>query len=123
MARLQIAPDKVAPAVHDIVSSFHRDIVDQVIAAVERDRVVVVGMKQNPFVKNARKLLASEGVAFTYLEYGSYVSMYRERLAIKLWAGYPLLPMVFLDGTLIGGFRELKKAHEAGQLAAYKGTR
>ncbi len=119
--RPQLAADKVAPAVHQIVSEFHRGIVDEVAAAVARDKVVVVGMAQNPVVKNARKLLDEQGVKFTYLEYGSYLSKYRERLAIKLWSGYPLFPMVFLGGTLIGGLRELKKVHADGGLASYKG--
>ena len=118
--RPQIAPDKVAPAVHEIVSEFHRNIVDEVSTAVARDPVVVVGMAQNPVVKNARKLLTEQGIKFTYLEYGSYLSKYRERLAIKLWSGYPLFPMVFPDGTIIGGLRELKKVQEAGGLAKYK---
>nr|MBK7070290.1 glutaredoxin [Deltaproteobacteria bacterium] len=73
-------------------------------------------MAQNPVVKSARKLLDEEGVKFTYLEYGSYVSKWKERLAIKLWAGFPTFPMVFIDGVLIGGNRELVKLKADGKL-------
>src|SRR5262245_44999299 len=116
MARPSLSADKMDPAVHDKVSAFHRDVVDEVAKKVESDPVVVVGMAQNPYVKNARKLLDAEGVRYTYLEYGSYLSKWRERLAIKLWAGFPTFPMVFLDGTLIGGHSELIKLRDDGKL-------
>jgi glutaredoxin len=73
-------------------------------------------MAQNPVVKAARKLLAEEGVAYTYLEYGSYLSKWKERLALKLWAGFPTFPMVFIDGALVGGNRELAARKAAGTL-------
>ncbi len=116
MTRPTLSSDKIAPEAHEIVSKLHRDVVDTVAAAVERDRVVVVGMAQNPFVKRARKQLDAEGVKYTYLEYGSYFSRWRERLALKLWAGFPTFPMVFVDGTLIGGNAELQKLRESGKL-------
>src|SRR5689334_2179885 len=111
-----LANDKVSPEVHSLVSNFHRGIVDEVAAAVTRDRVVVVGMAQNPVVKNARKLLDQEGVSYKYLEYGSYFSKWKERLAIKLWAGFPTFPMVFIDGVLVGGNSELVKLKNEGKL-------
>ncbi len=117
MSRPTLAPEKIAPAVTDLVGKMHRDTVDEVAAAVARDHVVVVGMKQNPVVKKARQLLADKGVAYTYLEYGSYFGEWRRRLAIKLWAGFPTFPMVFVDGTLIGGNAELKALAAAGKLA------
>jgi glutaredoxin-related protein len=113
---LKLPVDKIAPPVAELIAGFHRDVVAQVAAAVARDPVVVVGMAQNPFVKRARELLDQEGVKFTYLEYGSYFSKWRERLAIKLWAGYPLFPMVFFDGVLVGGHSELAKLKDEGKL-------
>jgi glutaredoxin len=111
-----LSADKVSPEVHAIIAGFHRAIVDEVAAAVSRDPVVVVGMSQNPVVKSARKLLDQEGIAYTYLEYGSYFSKWKERLAIKLWAGFPTFPMVFIDGVLVGGNSELVKLKAAGKL-------
>ncbi len=94
----------------------HRDVVDEVAAAVAKDHIVVVGMAQNPVVKKARKQLDTAGLPFTYLEYGSYFSQWKRRLAIKLWAGFPTFPMVFVDGTLIGGNSELEKLRADGKL-------
>jgi glutaredoxin len=116
MDRPTLPADKVSDAARDIVAAFHRGVVDEVAAAVARDRVVVVGMAQNPYVKKARKLLEAEGVPFTYLEYGSYLSKWKERLALKLWAGFPTFPMVFVDGTLMGGNSELEKLRADGKL-------
>jgi len=111
-----LAHDKVSPEVHSILSNFHRGIVDEVAATVARDAVVVVGMAQNPVVKSARKLLDQEGIAYTYLEYGSYFSKWKERLAIKLWAGFPTFPMVFINGVLVGGNSEIVKLKAEGKL-------
>ena len=106
----------MSPEAHEVVEKLHRDVVDEVAAAVARDHLVVVGMAQSPFVKKARKQLEGDGLPFTYLEYGSYFSKWKERLAIKLWAGFPTFPMVFVDGTLIGGNAELTKLRESGKL-------
>lgn len=108
--------DKVSPEASAVVANFHRGIVDEVIATVARDRVVVVGMAQNPVVKKARQALDAAGIKFTYIEHGSYLSKWKERLAIKLWAGFPTFPMVFVDGTLIGGNAELQPLLREGKL-------
>jgi glutaredoxin len=116
MTRLTLSQDKVAPAVQEAMSKFHRDIVEHVASTVARDKVVVVGMAKNTFVKRARKLLETEGIQFTYIEYGGYLSKWKERLAIKMWAGFPTFPMVFIDGTLIGGFTDLEALKQQGKL-------
>jgi glutaredoxin-related protein len=95
--------EKIAPSAADVLARFHPDVVKEVAGAVAKDPIVVVGMAQNPFVKKARRLLDDEGVRFTYLEYGSYFSKWRERLAIKLWSGWPTFPQVFVRGVLLGG--------------------
>jgi glutaredoxin-related protein len=97
-------------------ANFHADVVRQVREAVERDAVVVVGMSGNLFVRRARNLLTEQGVSFTYLEYGSYFSQWRQRLAIKIWAQWPTFPMVFVGGSLVGGFTELEALARAGEL-------
>lgn len=98
------------PAVADKIAGFHANIVQEVAAAVARDPVVVVGMAQNPVVKKARQALDEAGVAYTVLEYGSYFSKWKERLAIKLWSGWPTFPQVYVRGTLIGGNEETRAA-------------
>ena len=116
MDRPTLPADKLSPAVRDLMSAFHRSVVDEVAAAVARDKIVVVGMAQNPVVKAARKQLDGDSAKYTYLEYGSYFSKWKERLAIKLWAGFPTFPMVFVDGTLVGGNAELTKLRADGKL-------
>lgn len=111
-----LSSDKISSEADAVVASFHRGFVDDVAAVVARDPVVVVGMAQNPVVKKARRFLDEEGIKYTYLEYGSYLSKWKERLALKLWAGFPTFPMVFMDGVLLGGHSELVKLKAAGKL-------
>ncbi len=99
--------DRVSPEAAKHMARFHKDFVDEVSAAVAKDHIVVVGMGQNPVVKKAKKALKDAGLTYTSIDHGSYLSGYRRCLAIKLWSGYPTFPQVFVDGTLIGGAREL----------------
>ena len=58
----------------------------EVAAAVARDPWWSSAWRKIPFVKRVRKALTDAGIAFTYLEYGSYFSQWKPRLAIKMWA-------------------------------------
>jgi glutaredoxin-related protein len=113
--RKQLSPDKILPAATLEVSEFHKDQVANVEQLVSSHAVVVVGMRMNPVVKSARRLLKEQGVDYEYLEIGSYLSEWKPRLALKLWAGWPTFPMIFVNGTLIGGHRNLKKLIDEGQ--------
>ncbi len=93
--------------VSEKMGAFHPSVISEVVRTVERDPLVVVGMSQNPFVRKARRALDEAGLTFTYLEYGSYLSAWKERLAIKMWSGWPTFPQVFVRGTLIGGFGQM----------------
>ena len=86
----------------DQINSFHADIVAEVHSAVQTNRIVVVGMRWNDAVWQA-------GLDFKYIEYGSYTSTWRRRLALKIWTGWPIFPMIFVDQQLIGGNSDLKK--------------
>ncbi|HNN93222.1 MAG TPA: glutaredoxin [Pseudomonadota bacterium] len=108
--------DKLSPKVHERIAAFHAGTVSEVAAAVARDPVVVVGMAQNPFVKKVRKALTDAGIAFTYLEYGSYFSQWKPRLAIKMWSGWPTFPQVFVRGVLVGGFDDVVAGIADGSL-------
>ena len=96
-------PSRIAPGALKKIRSFHSDAVSEVAKAVGAAPVVVVGMAQNPHVKNVKKALEGAGIDFKYLEYGSYLSAWKERLAIKIWSGWPTFPQVFVGGTLLGG--------------------
>ena len=50
------------------------------------------------------------GLAYKYLEYGSYLSGWQRRLALKMWTGWPSFPMVFVKGVLVGGARDTPAA-------------
>lgn len=105
------------PAIRDRIAGYRQEIVREVEAAIAANEIVVVGMRQNPFPKKARRLLDDAGLRYCYLEYGSYFSDWRRRLALKLWTGWPTFPMVFVKGVLVGGAAELQKLLESGELA------
>ena len=93
----------------NVMANYHRDVVVELETAVAQNEWVIVGMAGNPFVKKARNHLAAKNLNFKYIEHGSYLSKWKQRLAIKLWSGWPTFPQVFHKGTLIGGFNDLKK--------------
>jgi glutaredoxin-related protein len=70
-------------------------------------------------VRKARKLLDGAGVSHHYLGYGSYLSEWRRRNAIKMWAGWPTLPMVFVKGVLVGGADDLGALIRSGELGQH----
>ncbi len=115
-SRPQLDASRIAPAALDKMASFHADVVAEVRDAVSSSPVVVVGMAQNPHVRNVRAALREAGVEFTYLEYGSYFSQWKQRLAVKLWTGWPTFPMVFVQGVLVGGASELQALIGSGEL-------
>lgn len=116
MPRTILDEAHIHPAVREKVANYRTEIVNEVQAAVAANEIVVVGMRQNPFPKRARKLLDAAGLAYKYLEYDSYFGGYRRRLALKMWSGWPTFPMVFVKGVLIGGASELKRLLESGEL-------
>jgi monothiol glutaredoxin len=119
--RPRLEEKSVAPAALSVMENFHADIVREVQETVQRDHVVVVGMAQNPHVRNVRQALDGAGVAYTYREYGSYFAEWKERLAIKLWSGWPTFPQVFVNGRLIGGEDLTKAALADGSLKGSPG--
>ena len=116
MPRQTLDETRLHPAIRDKVNHYHADIVHNVQAAASSNPVLVVGMRQNPVCKKARRLLDGAGVAHHYLEYGSYFSEWRPRSALKMWTGWPTFPMVFVKGTLIGGGDDLAKLIASGEL-------
>ncbi len=99
------------------MSEHFRETVDEVRRAIAQSRIVVVGMAGNPVVRKARKLLDDRNLDFRYLEYGSYLAQWRRRNSLKMWTGWPTFPMVFVDGTLVGGYQDLKALTDSGELS------
>jgi glutaredoxin-related protein len=110
------------PAIRSLVASHHLDTVQAVQAAMTQNRVVIVGMAGNPVVSKARDSLQAHKIAYKYLEYGSYFSQWRRRTALKMWTGWPTFPMVFVDGILVGGYKDLQALIDSGELATMIGT-
>jgi glutaredoxin-related protein len=116
MPRQILDESRLHPAIRDQVANLHADIVHNVQAAASSNAVLVVGMGGNPFCRRARKSLDAAGVPYQYLEYGSYLSLWRSRNALKMWTGWPTLPMVFVKGGLVGGASDLARLIESGEL-------
>lgn len=117
MGRSILDEAHIHAAIRETIANNHADIVQEVQAAIAANDIVVAGMAQNPFPKMAKRLLQRQGLPFKYLEYGSYLSGWRRRNALKMWTGWPTFPMVFVKGVLIGGANELKKLIQSGELA------
>ena len=106
----------IHPAIRNTIATHQQAIVREVQAAIAVHAVVVVGMSANPFPKKARRALDAAGVAHHDLDYGNYFSQWRERNALKMWTGWPTLPMVFVRGMLVGGANDLDKLIASGEL-------
>ena len=117
MARPILDESRIHPAVREKVATNRVDIVREVEAAIAAHAVVVVGMRQNPAPKRARRVLDAAKIPYQYLEYGSYLSEWRRRNALKMWTGWPTFPMVFVKGVLVGGADDLEKLIASGELA------
>ncbi len=122
MTRPILDESHIHPAIRDRIATNRVDIVREVQAAIASHPVVVVGMRQNPVVKQARKALDAAGVAYHYLEYGSYLGEWRRRSALKMWTGWQTFPMVFVKGVLVGGGAEVKKLVASGELKGMLGA-
>ena len=107
---------RIHPAVREKIANYRHAVVKEVQDAVAANAVVVVGMRQNPWPRKARRLLDAAGIAYQYLEYGSYLSEWRRRLALKMWTGWPTFPMVFVKGALVGGAQDLERLIQNGEL-------
>ena len=116
MSRQILDESRIHPAIRDRIAGLHAGIVKEVQEAIAANAVVVVGMRQNPMPKKARKLLDAAGIACKYLEYGSYFAGWRRRNALKLWTGWPTFPMVFVKGVLVGGAEDLERLQASGEL-------
>jgi glutaredoxin-related protein len=116
MPRQTLDEARLHPAIRDKVANLHADIVHNVQAAALSNPVLVAGMAGNPYCRRARRLLNEAQIPFHYLGYGSYLSEWRPRNALKMWTGWPTFPLVFVKGNLIGGAQDLEKLIQSGEL-------
>ena len=116
MPRAVLDQAQIHPAIRERIAGHQAAIVQEVQRAIAAHAVVVVGMGQNPHPRRARRALDAAGIAHPDLDYGNYFGGWRQRNALKLWTGWPTLPMVFVRGSLIGGADDLIKLIDSGEL-------
>ena len=121
MSRHVLTEDRIHPAVRDYIHNHYRLAIEEVDRATRDHALVIVGMRQNPFPRRARTLLDKQGLTYKYFEFGSYLSGWRLRNAIKMWTGWPTIPIIFVRGKLVGGFEDLKRLADKGELV-FDGT-
>jgi glutaredoxin-related protein len=103
-------------AIQPRINSYQNAVLAQVQQLIQLHPVVVIGMSMNPFPGRARRLLDQHNITYEYLGIGSYLSGWRPRLGLKLWTGWATFPMIFVKGTLIGGFQDLERLLASGEL-------
>jgi len=98
------------------ISTYHKQTIEELKTLIAQHDVVVVGMFLNPYVSKVKRSLKNHKIVFHYQEYGGYFSAWKQRLAIKLWSGWPTFPQVFVRKHLIGGAEDTIMALESGEL-------
>ncbi len=116
MPRTVLDESRIHPAVREKIARHQAAIVAEVQQAAAQHPVLVVGMRQNPHPRRVRSALEAAGIAFHYLEYGSYLSDWRRRNALKMWTGWPTFPMVFVKGQFVGGSDDVQRLIDSGEL-------
>ena len=116
MPREILDPKNIHPSIQNIVSEQYADIIAEVKEAVAKNAIVIVAMAQKSAPKRARKIVDELNINYHYLEYGSYAKEWRRRNALKMWTGWSTFPIVFVKGTLIGGFSDMRALIDAGEL-------
>lgn len=97
-------------------ASFKSSVVQQVIDAITVHDLVIVGMAWNQPDRQIRADLDRAELKYEYLQIGNYLNKWRDRLAIKLWTGWPTFPQVFVKGVFIGGRDLAREELASGRL-------
>lgn len=117
MSRSILDEAHIHPAIRATIANNNSDVIAEVKAAIAANRIVIVGMAQNPFPRKARAALDAIKVPYAYLEYGSYLHGWRRRTALKMWTGWQTFPMIFIKEVLVGGASELQGLIANGELS------
>jgi monothiol glutaredoxin len=118
MPRPILDENHIHAGIREKIAAHQADILREVRDAIATNDIVIVGMTQNPFPKKARRILDAAGIPYKYLGYGSYVSNWQRRLALKMWTGWPTFPMVFVKGVLVGGASDLERLVKNGEVVS-----
>ncbi len=117
MPRKILLEKYIHPDIQSVVANNNLDIVVEVQEAIANNKVVVVGMAQNPEPKKAIKMLKKLDIDHKYLEYGNYFNTWYRRNALKMWTGWPTFPMIFINQILVGGTKDLQRLIEADAIS------
>ena len=79
-------------------------------------RVKIYTTEYCPYCHAAKEMLSSLGIDFEEIGLGRDPEL-RQRLSAEN-NGWRTVPMVFIDGRLIGGYSELRKLVRRGELGA-----
>lgn len=66
-----------------------------------------------PYCTNAKRLLTNKGVDFESID---LTSKPEELEALKNKYNYRTVPMIMINGKMIGGYMDLKELNESGEL-------
>jgi hypothetical protein len=64
MFRSILEEGRIHPTIREKVATYRTEMVKEVEAAIAANAVVVVGMRQNPFPRRARRMLDAAGIAY-----------------------------------------------------------
>jgi len=76
-------------------------------------RVVIYTTDICPFCARAKALLRSKNVHFEEIDVTRDTRLQEE---VRRLSGRRTVPQIFIDGTSVGGFEELRRLDEAGEL-------
>ena len=111
-----LSPDSIAADIYSGIASFEQELIKEIEVLIQEHHVVLIGMGMAVSVKQAKRYLEQAGINYCYREFGSYLSGWKQRSALKLWSGWRTFPMVFVGGKLIGGASNLKALIKNGEL-------
>lgn len=78
-------------------------------------KVVMYSKDPCPYCVNAKRLLDSKGVAYEVID---LTDKPEEMHRIKHETGWRTVPIIMIDGKLIGGYSDMKALDEEGKLDA-----
>jgi glutaredoxin 3 len=76
-------------------------------------KVVMYSKDPCPYCVNAKRLLNNKGVSFEEID---LTDKPEEMQSIKTKTGWSTVPIIMIDGKLIGGYNDMKALDQSGKL-------
>lgn len=76
-------------------------------------KVLVITKIPCAYCTAAKNFLKDQGIAF---EEKDLTGKSGEMMRLKSETGWSTFPMIFINGTLIGGYQDMKELHDQGEL-------